>query len=155
MFNNWDWKGAEREFEIALDISPNSGWDHFYYSIYLRLTNRLDEAITESISALDFDPYNIFISSEVGATYLVAGLVDEAVEKQKWTIGIYPNSFLAHMHLGTALQAKSKLAEAIRSYEKAGLIKEGNLRQGHYYDGKYIDVNLMSILRSEWEGARE
>ena len=126
MFKNYDWKGAEREFEIALDISPNSGWDHFYYSIYLRLTNRLDEAIAESISALDFDPYNIFISSEVGATYLLAGLVDEAIEKQKWTIGIYPNSFLAHMHLGTALQAKSQLAEAIQSYEKAVQLSGNN-----------------------------
>jgi adenylate cyclase len=119
MFKDYDWKGAEREFEIALDISPNSGWDHFYYSIYLRLTNRLDEAIAESISALDFDPYNIFISSEVGATYLVAGLVDQAIEKQKWTIGIYQASFLAHMHLGTALRVKSQLEEAIHSYNKA------------------------------------
>jgi TolB-like protein/Tfp pilus assembly protein PilF len=119
MFNHWEWSEAEREFKIALEISPNSGWDHFYYSIYLRLTNRLDEAIAESISALDYDPYNIVISSEVGATYLMAGMVNQAIEKQKWTIGIYPTNFLAHMHLGTALQAKAQLAEAIHSHEKA------------------------------------
>ena len=49
----------------------------------------------------------------------MAGLVDQAIEKQEWTIGIYPTSFLAHMHLGYALRAKSQLAEAIQSYEKA------------------------------------
>lgn len=40
---------------------------------------------------------------------------------------------------------------AIRSYEKAGLSQEGKLRQGHYHNGEYIDVILMSILRTEWQ----
>ncbi len=40
---------------------------------------------------------------------------------------------------------------AIRSYEKAGLQIEGRMRQGHYTQGQYVDVILMSILRSEWK----
>lgn len=40
---------------------------------------------------------------------------------------------------------------AIRAYQKAGLSEEGRLRQGHYEDGQYVDVILMSILRSEWQ----
>jgi len=40
---------------------------------------------------------------------------------------------------------------AIRSYEKAGLSREGRLRQGHYDGGQYVDVLLMSILRTEWQ----
>ena len=40
---------------------------------------------------------------------------------------------------------------AIRSYEKAGFKQEGLLRQDHFMDGKYIDVLLMSVLRSEWK----
>jgi diamine N-acetyltransferase len=40
---------------------------------------------------------------------------------------------------------------AIRSYEKAGFKHEGRQRQGMYKDGKYIDVVLMSVLRSEWQ----
>ena len=39
---------------------------------------------------------------------------------------------------------------AVRSYEKAGFMLEGRERQGMYKDGQYIDVLLMSILRSEW-----
>jgi RimJ/RimL family protein N-acetyltransferase len=44
---------------------------------------------------------------------------------------------------------------AIRSYEKAGLVNEGRLRQGHFQNGKYEDVLLMSILRSEWKDAKK
>jgi RimJ/RimL family protein N-acetyltransferase len=39
----------------------------------------------------------------------------------------------------------------IRCYEKAGFIHEGRLRQAIYQDGRYIDMLIMSMLRSEWE----
>jgi len=39
---------------------------------------------------------------------------------------------------------------AKRSYEKAGFVEEGRLREGVYKHGKYDDVIVMSILRSEW-----
>jgi diamine N-acetyltransferase len=39
----------------------------------------------------------------------------------------------------------------IRSYEKAGFKLEGRLRQDRFMDGKYIDVLLMSVLRSEFK----
>ena len=39
---------------------------------------------------------------------------------------------------------------AVKSYEKAGFTHEGRLRQAHFQGGQYVDVLLMSILRSEW-----
>lgn len=39
---------------------------------------------------------------------------------------------------------------AIRAYEKAGFVHEGRLREAQFSDGKYKDVLLMSVLRSEW-----
>lgn len=39
---------------------------------------------------------------------------------------------------------------AIRSYEKAGFVNEGRLRQAEFQEGKYVDVLCMSVLRSEW-----
>lgn len=40
---------------------------------------------------------------------------------------------------------------AIRSYQKAGFITEGKMRQAHFMNGTYIDVLLMSILQQEWQ----
>jgi diamine N-acetyltransferase len=40
---------------------------------------------------------------------------------------------------------------AIRSYEKAGFVHEGRLRQAEFRNGKYVDVLLMSVLRPEWQ----
>ncbi len=40
---------------------------------------------------------------------------------------------------------------AIRAYEKAGFVHEGIKRQAAYKNGQYIDILLMSVLRSEWQ----
>lgn len=40
---------------------------------------------------------------------------------------------------------------AVRAYEKAGFVLEGRLRQAEYSDGKFIDILMMSVLRSEWQ----
>ena len=39
---------------------------------------------------------------------------------------------------------------AIRTYEKAGFVHEGRMRQAVYKNGKYSDVLFMSVLREEW-----
>ena len=44
---------------------------------------------------------------------------------------------------------------AIRVYEKVGFVHEGRQRQAVYWNGKYQDVLLMSVLRPEWEERTE
>ena len=38
----------------------------------------------------------------------------------------------------------------INCYEKAGFRHEGRLRQAIFQDGRYIDLLMMSVIRSEW-----
>jgi diamine N-acetyltransferase len=49
-----------------------------------------------------------------------------------------------------SLQVYHNNLRAIRSYEKAGYVHEGRKRQGMFQNGEYIDILLMSVLRSEW-----
>jgi diamine N-acetyltransferase len=44
---------------------------------------------------------------------------------------------------------------AVRAYEKVGYVHEGRMRQAIYKDGKYADVLLMSVLRSEWDQIKD
>lgn len=48
------------------------------------------------------------------------------------------------------LQVYDKNQHGIRAYEKAGFVYEGKFRQGHYQHGRYYDVCLMSVLKTEW-----
>jgi RimJ/RimL family protein N-acetyltransferase len=38
----------------------------------------------------------------------------------------------------------------IKSYRASGFIEEGRMRQAKFSEGAYLDVVLMSVLRSEW-----
>lgn len=42
-----------------------------------------------------------------------------------------------------------------RAYEKAGFVEEGRLREAIYKRGKYDDVIVMSVLRSEWNSRKK
>jgi len=39
---------------------------------------------------------------------------------------------------------------AIRSYEKSGFKREGVFRQSEFTSGRYVDMVVMGVLRSEW-----
>jgi RimJ/RimL family protein N-acetyltransferase len=49
------------------------------------------------------------------------------------------------------LRVNENNPRAIRSYEKAGFIHEGRMRQARFQDNVYIDVIIMSVLHSEWQ----
>jgi RimJ/RimL family protein N-acetyltransferase len=48
------------------------------------------------------------------------------------------------------LQVYAENLRGKRAYEKAGFVEEGRLREAVYKRGKYDDVIVMSVLRSEW-----
>jgi len=49
------------------------------------------------------------------------------------------------------LRVYAENKRAIRTYEKAGFVHEGRMRQGVYKHSKYFDVLFMSVLREEWD----
>jgi len=44
---------------------------------------------------------------------------------------------------------------AKRSYEKAGFVEEGRLRNAVFKHGRYDDVFVMSVLRAEWMSRKD
>lgn len=53
------------------------------------------------------------------------------------------------------LETKGGNLKALRSYEKVGFVKDGCMREAWFWNGKYDDIVLMSILRHEWEVKRK
>ena len=49
------------------------------------------------------------------------------------------------------LRVHSDNQRGIKAYEHAGFSHEGVQREGVFRGGKYLDVLLMSVLRSEWQ----
>jgi TolB-like protein/Tfp pilus assembly protein PilF len=125
-FYDWELEASEEYFIKSVRLNPNTAWDRWFYSLYLQFIGRIDEAIAESLYALENDPFNIYIRSYIGTYYLLAGNTDECIKWQKSVIDLYPIGFMAFQHLGEAYEVKGMLQEAIESYEKAVTLSSGS-----------------------------
>ena len=53
---NRDWEGADREFKRALELNHNYAPAHHWYSMYLALEGRKEQALAEAEKAYELDP---------------------------------------------------------------------------------------------------
>ena len=80
-------------------------------------------------------------------------------DKSRWDQGIGTRVMKLLLQYGfstlnlnrIALEVYDSNSRAVRTYEKAGFVLEGRKRQAAYRHGKYSDVLIMSVLRSEWQ----
>ncbi len=49
-----------------------------------------------------------------------------------------------------SLSVRTDNLRAIAAYHRAGFVQEGVLRQANYLNGSWVDMTIMSILKSEW-----
>jgi serine/threonine protein kinase/Flp pilus assembly protein TadD len=124
---DWDWSGAEREFQRAIELNPNYAGSHQGYGIALALTGRLGEAITEEKRALQLDPLSPLINGSVAVALYEARQYDQAIEQERKTLDLNANYLMARTGLGLAYVQKSMHQESIAELEKAVAVSGGNV----------------------------
>jgi RimJ/RimL family protein N-acetyltransferase len=88
-----------------------------------------------------------------------AGMGITIGEKQLWGQGYGSDALNALLDFGFGQLRLERVwldvydfnTRARRSYEKCGFVLEGTQRHARYQQGRHIDVQLMSILRAEWQ----
>jgi len=63
----WNWAASEREFKRAIELNPDSGDAHGYYSWFLPPMGRNDEAVAEAERALRIDPVSTGLNGNLGS----------------------------------------------------------------------------------------
>jgi serine/threonine protein kinase/tetratricopeptide (TPR) repeat protein len=124
--NEWDWSGAEREFQRAIELNPNYAGSHQGYGIALAQMGRLSEAMAEEKRALQLDPLSVLINGSVAVTLYEARQYDQAIEQERKTLDLDANYLLARIGLGLAYVQKSMHQESIAELEKAVAVSGGN-----------------------------
>ncbi|HEX6184229.1 MAG TPA: tetratricopeptide repeat protein [Pyrinomonadaceae bacterium] len=98
LFNRWDWAGAEKEFERAIELNPDYPTTYQWYSVLLRTIggNRYEDALRKIKKARELDKLSPIIISNVGVYYLSKGDTDNAIDQFDEIIELYPDPANAH-----------------------------------------------------------
>jgi serine/threonine protein kinase/tetratricopeptide (TPR) repeat protein len=118
-YYDWDWIGAEKEIQRAIELSPNYATAHHWFGLYLAPMGRIDEALKEIHRALELDPLSIIINTNVAWTYYFARQYDRAIDQFRKTLDMDPNYAVAHMRLGEAYIQKKSYEEALSELQRS------------------------------------
>ena len=128
-FNEWDWANADRQYKLALELSPNYATAHHWYAEFLATEGRFDESFAEYKRALELDPLSLAISTDLGLNYYHARQPDRAIEHLKKLKEIDPNYMRTPVFLGLVYQEKGMYEEAIAEEHKVNTILGENLEK--------------------------
>jgi eukaryotic-like serine/threonine-protein kinase len=116
----FDWKGSEREFLLALELDPHSGqvWSDYAW-FHLTPMRRLDEAIIAMQKVLEIDPLSLIAHNLLACWYRFILQYDHAIEHWRNALELYPEYPWGHLNLGVTYIRKGMINEGIQACEKA------------------------------------
>jgi TolB-like protein len=118
----WDFAGAENEYQRAIELNPNLATAHQWYSELLARLGRKEEAMARVKKAYELDPFSTAVNMNVGLRYVEAGRFDEAEAQFKKTIGLTPDYPMAHWFLGEIYFEKGMYEESLAMFAKGNVL---------------------------------
>jgi TolB-like protein/tetratricopeptide (TPR) repeat protein len=115
----WDWSGAEREFQRAIALDPGYPTAHHWRATnYLEPMGRLEEAYAEFQRAQELDPLSLVISATMARTLIFARHYDRAAQQLSKTLEIDSSFALAHLYVGLMDEQTGKIEHAIAEFKE-------------------------------------
>jgi TolB-like protein/DNA-binding winged helix-turn-helix (wHTH) protein/Tfp pilus assembly protein PilF len=119
----YDWLGAQHEFQKALQLNPSDSLAHLFYSnSYLSPLGRHDEAIAEMKMAIALDPFSPRIQSFLGRTYIWARRYDNALAHLQNTTEMFPSFAIDHQRLAHLHAYREEYDKAISEETRARIL---------------------------------
>jgi TolB-like protein/Tfp pilus assembly protein PilF len=153
---SFDWSGAERDFERALELSPGSADTYDLYGRLLAALERYDEAIALLERARELDP--LAHRLDIATALLRAGRLDEALQSAKAAVDLDSCHDRSHATLGWAYFLTGRREEGIAELERAASLStdhtlwRSQLAEAHAMAGN--TAKALEILRELEERAR-
>jgi TolB-like protein/DNA-binding winged helix-turn-helix (wHTH) protein/Flp pilus assembly protein TadD len=119
---DWDWTGAEKEFQRALALNPNYAMAHQWYGQFQHAVGRPNWA-AEVKRAGELDPLSLVTAG--GGWYIESGEYDLAIETARKKLELDPNSPLPYLYLGRAYTRKGMYRDAIAEIQKGVSLSGG------------------------------
>ena len=121
----WDWAGAERSYQKAIQLNPNDALAHHFYSVLLENLGRIPESFAESEKTLALDPASPQANANHAGILMDMHRYDEAITNLNSLIAATNPEFpvywgvraVAYLHQG---KEEAFMADRLAAMRKSG-----------------------------------
>lgn len=117
-WGEWDWAGAESEFQRAIELKPNYPDARVFYSLFLTALGRPEEGMAQIELASALDPLNFFFVWALGWHLWAQRRYDDAIVQLRRSLRMAPNFPLALEHLWDVFHEMGMYEEALAEAKK-------------------------------------
>jgi eukaryotic-like serine/threonine-protein kinase len=119
LYYEWDWAGAEADFERSIALNPRYPTARQWYAQHLITSGRSDEATAQIRLAGELDPLSLIIQATLTLILHYAGRNEEAAAQGTRALELDRNFGATHRALGLAYLQLGRYEEAIASFRMA------------------------------------
>ncbi len=117
---DWDWNGADREFQLAITLDPSYPTAHHWYAMSCLVPlGRLDEALDEIRLAQSLDPVSSIVARDLAIVHAYRRDYEAALEQCDHAIELNPYFSPAYWALGFIQEQRKDFDEAIAAFQRA------------------------------------
>ncbi len=121
-FYEWDWNGAEEQFQKGISLDPNYPLLHHWRSLNLMAMGRSDEARAAMQRALELDPLLIIANVNLGRIDYYEERYDGAIKQYRRALELDDNFMRTHLRLSLAFTRQGLYQDALNESQKARII---------------------------------
>jgi TolB-like protein/Tfp pilus assembly protein PilF len=122
---DWDWAGAERDLERAIQLDPSSSRAHLGYSTYLLAVGRLEDAIRVARRNVELDPLTVQRHVDLAWKLSIAGRHEDSIAQLAKALESTPDFANAYAVLGMSYLRRGAHADAVAMCERGVALSLG------------------------------
>ncbi len=121
---DWDWVGAARELERALELNPRYSVARQWHSWFLIAMGQREGALAEGRLAIELDPASVSIRRSMGWLHYYARQPEESLEQLRRALAMNPTAEENHRLLGLAYLQLGQHDEAAAAFRESIALSE-------------------------------
>jgi serine/threonine-protein kinase len=117
---DWDWRGAEREFQLAVSLDASYATAHHWYAMSCLVPmGRVEEALDEMLIAQSLDPVSAIVARDLALVHLFRRDFDAALDQCDHAIELNPHFSPTYWALGLVQEQRKDFDEAAAAFQRA------------------------------------